>query len=288
MKLTQCYLCGSDSFHVIHKGVRGDGTIDALQCDVCGLVRLSEVMDDSDDFYRNSGMRDGQAEPLEKLRLETKDDDERRFRFTEKMITNKRVLDFGCGDGGYLLRAKAVANEVCGVEMERSVREGLQAEGVHCYERITEVGQVDVVTMFHVLEHLPNPAEVLQEIKGYIAPDGMLIVEVPNADDALLSLYHCKAFADFTYWKCHIYLYTVDTLRLLAKKAGLQVKFMRQVQRYPLENHLYWLSKGKSGGHFEWSFMGNDVLNRQYGAMLANLGVADTIICGLCGTGRWL
>jgi len=58
-----------------------------------------------------------------------------------------------------------------------------------------------------------------------------------------------------TYWKCHIYLYTMDTLRLLATKAGLQVKFMRQVQRYPLENHLYWLSQGKPGGHFKWSFM---------------------------------
>ncbi len=56
---------------------------------------------------------------------------------------------------------------------------------------------------------------------------------------------------------------------------------MRQVQRYPLENHLYWLSQGKPGGHFRWSFMESDALNRQYGAMLANLGVADTIICGL-------
>lgn len=282
MKLEMCYLCGSRFSHVIHKGVRGGETIDVLQCDNCGLVRLSEVMDEPDEFYRDSGMRDGCLESLEKLRLETKDDDERRFRFTEKMITNKRVLDFGCGDGGYLLRAKAVANEVCGVELEASVREALQTEGVNCYERIAEAGQVDVVTMFHVLEHLPEPILLLDEIMEHVAPDGMLIVEVPNADDALLSLYQCEAFADFTYWKCHIYLYTMDTLRLLAKKAGLQVKFMCQVQRYPLENHLYWLSQGKPGGHFRWSFMENDALNRQFGVMLANLGIADTIICGLC------
>lgn len=282
MKLTECYLCGSRRYKTIHKGVREEETIDVLQCCDCGLVRLSEVMDEPDEFYRESGMRNGGAESLEKLRMETKDDDERRFRFTEKMITNKRVLDFGCGDGGYLLRAKAVATEVSGVEMERAVREALQREGVQCYERIMDAGQVDVVTMFHVLEHLPNPVEALREIMDYIVSNGLLIVEVPNADDALLSLYQCKAFADFTYWKCHIYLYTMDTLRLLAKKAGLQVKFMRQIQRYPLENHLYWLSKGKPGGHCNWGFFSDDILNRQYGERLSSLGIADTIVCGLC------
>ena len=282
MKLNHCFLCGSSTSCIIHKGVRGGATIDVLRCDKCGLVRLSEVMDEPDDFYRESGMRDGCAESLEKLRLETKDDDNRRFRFTEKMITNKRVLDFGCGDGGYLLQAKAVASESYGVELEASVRAALQKEGFQCYERIAEAGQMDVVTMFHVLEHLPNPVKTLQEIMDHVVPTGMLIVEVPNADDALLSLYQCKAFADFTYWKCHIYLYTMDTLRLLAKKAGLQVKFMRQVQRYPLANHLYWLSKGQPGGHFKWSFMENDAMNHQYGELLANLGIADTIVCGLC------
>ena len=278
MKLENCFLCGSSEFKMIHKGVRGGGTIDVLRCNDCGLVRLSEVMDAPDEFYRESGMRDGCVESLEKLRLETRDDDGRRFCFTKKMITNKNVLDFGCGDGGYLLRAKEVASEVCGVELEASVRAALQKEGFQCYERIAEVGQMDVVTMFHVLEHLPNPVEALHEIMDHVVPNGMLIVEVPNADDALLSLYQCEAFADFTYWKCHIYLYTMDTLRLLVKKAGLQVKFMRQVQRYPLENHLYWLSQGKPGGHFKWGFMGNEQLNRQYEAMLANLGIADTII----------
>lgn len=279
MKLESCFLCGSKDATLIHKGVRGDN-IDVFRCDCCGLVRLSDVIEDVDSFYRESGMRNGKIVSLEELRRETKDDDERRFLFTEKMIRGKSVLDFGCGDGGYLLRARKSARWVAGIELENSVREALRQEGIDCYDNIEAFGKVDVVTMFYVLEHIENPISLLQKISEHLTPDGQIIVEVPNAEDALLSLYQCEAFANFTYWKCHIYLYTVETLRMLVKRARLQIRFIRQIQRYPLSNHLYWLSKGKPGGHAQWSFMDDNGANEQYGNLLARLGIADTIIAG--------
>jgi len=73
--------------------------------------------------------------------------------------------------------------------------------------------------------------------------------------------------------------YNNETLKRLIKKAGLKINFIKQVQRYPLANHLYWLSHNKPGGHVQWSFMADDKeLNERYGAMLANLGIADTIV----------
>ena len=278
MKLDRCFLCDSAETKIVHKGVRGGDNIDVLQCLGCGLVRLSEVMEDIDLFYSESGMRNKKVASLSELRLETMEDDERRYRFTKKMIFGKKVVDFGCGDGGYLLRARAIAHEVSGVEMERFVRDALRREGINCYEKICDIGIVDVVTMFHVLEHLPNPVNELKEISDHLISGGEIIIEVPNAEDALLSLYDSDKFADFTYWKCHIYLYTMETLKHLAEKVGLRVKFMRQVQRYPLSNHLHWLAKGKSGGHFEWSFLDDAELSRIYGTKLSELGIADTII----------
>lgn len=173
-------------------------------------------MEDVDAFYRDSGMRGGKSTSLDEIRRDTQDDDERRFLFTEKMIRDKKVIDFGCGDGGYILRAQKSASEVAGVELEISVRETLQKEGIVCYDNIGECGEVDVVTMFHVLEHIDTPIPLLKEIAEHLSPEGQIIAEVPNADDALLSLYGCEDFADFTYWRCHIYLYTEDTLRRLA------------------------------------------------------------------------
>ena len=280
MKLESCFLCGGKNATLIHKGVRGGDNINVLRCADCGHVRLSDVMEDVDSFYRNSGMRDGVTASLEEIRRNTQDDDERRFLFTEKMIRGKKVLDFGCGDGGYILRAQKSAREVAGVELETSVREALQREGIVCYDSVEEYGEVDVVTMFHVLEHIDAPISLLKDIARHLSAGGQIVVEVPNAEDALLSLYGCEDFADFTYWKCHIYLYTEDTLRRLAKKAGLRVRFMQQVQRYPLSNHLHWLSKGRPGGHFVWSFLDEGRLSECYGNKLAKLGIADTIIAG--------
>lgn len=101
---------------------------------------------------------------------------------------------------------------------------------------------------------------------------------MPNANDALLNLYKNRAFADFTYWQCHLFLYNNHTLRLLADRCGMKVRFIKQTQRYPLSNHLYWLANNKPGGHYKWSFLETESMDRQYGDMLANLGMADTVI----------
>lgn len=136
--------------------------------------------------------------------------------------------------------------------------------------------------MWHVLEHLENPAGVLERLKELLAPGGVVFIEVPNADDALAALYGCRAFQDFTYWECHLYLYNSRTLDDLIRKAGLRTKFLTQIQRYPLANHLYWLVHGKPGGHVEWSMLDSPELNHAYEKMLAGIGRADTLLAEVC------
>ena len=132
--------------------------------------------------------------------------------------------------------------------------------------------------MWHVLEHLDDPVPVLRGLSDMLTDNGSLLIEVPNADDALISLYESDAFKDFTYWECHLYLYTTETLKRLVDMAGLKVNFITQYQRYPLSNHLYWLTKGKPGGHIVWNMIRDEALDKAYGAKLARLGIADTII----------
>jgi len=105
-----------------------------------------------------------------------------------------------------------------------------------------------------------------------------LIVEVPNANDALLKLYQNEAFSHFTYWSCHLFLFTPHTLSKLAESAGLHVNYIKQIQRYPLSNHLYWLVNGKPGGHRKWHFLDSNELLTAYEKQLASVGLCDTIL----------
>ena len=70
-------------------------------------------------------------------------------------------------------------------------------------------------------------------------------------------------------------------MKLLIKKAGIKLNWIKHVQRYPLSNHLYWLSKGKPGGHKQWAFLDDQQLNQNYEQQLAALGLTDTIVAGI-------
>jgi hypothetical protein len=110
---------------------------------------------------------------------------------------------------------------------------------------------------------------------------GRLIIEVPSAEDALLTLYSCPKFQDFTYWSQHLFLFNPESLRQLAIQAGFRVEAIQQVQRYPLSNHLFWLSQGKPGGHQTWNFLDNIALNEAYESSLGSIGKCDTLIAHL-------
>ena len=279
-----CFLCGSNQTKIIHKGTRDNPTIDVLKCNCCGLVRLSQVADNPNSYYENSGMREGDLETtLDEIRVVAAVDDERRYEFVKRMAENKSVLDFGCGAGGVLHRLNKVSSRVYGVEIERVMCDAINEEGIKCYPSIDKACEeltdsIDIITMFHVLEHIEDPVSILKQLSSLLNDAGTIIIEVPNAEDALLSVYDSSAFADFTYWSAHLYLYNNDTLKKLIDKAGMRIQFMSQVQRYPLSNTLYWLAKGKPGGHKKWAMLSNKDLDREYERHLTGLGIADTII----------
>lgn len=261
----------------------GGGCANVLKCCDCGLVRLDKFVTDEDDsFYEKSGMwqSNDMDSGVRQARIAAEADDVRRAKFVRNYVRNNSVIDFGCGSGGFLHNIMDIASSVAGIELEREKREFLKNEGITCYESIDVLPdeKFDVITLFHVLEHLPDPVAILDKLKSHLNDGGKIIIETPNADDALLSLYDSEEFADFTYWICHLYLYSNKTFSDLMEKCGLKKSLMQQIQRYPLANHLYWLSKKKPGGHVKWAAFNHDMLDGLYGERLAALGIADTIM----------
>ncbi len=151
---------------------------------------------------------------------------------------------------------------------------------IRSWRRLSGEG-FDLITAFHVIEHLPDPVAMLKALAYKLSKNGRIVVEVPSSEDALLTLYASKEFLRFTYWSQHLFLFSAETLKDLAERAGLRVVSVQQYQPYPLSNHLHWLSKGKPGGHQQWNFLDSADLNQAYAGALAAMGKCDTLIAHL-------
>jgi len=280
-----CYLCGGKDYSTRPGEVRDNPKLQICECSFCGLVYLSSQSHINEGHYENSGMHGGDVPDIDAWLRETQEDDQRRYQFIKDKCTNKSVLDFGCGVGGFLDRIKTVASTSAGIELETALQASFKQRGLQVFpnlEAARNSGQKwDLITAFHVLEHLPDPAQIIKELSSLLEAGGEMIIEVPSSDDVLLTLYENQGFQKFTYWSQHLFLFNSKTMRTLIDKAGLKCNWLKHVQRYPLSNHLCWLAKGKAGGHKKWNFMNSQALNEQYEQQLAALGLTDTIIASV-------
>jgi 2-polyprenyl-3-methyl-5-hydroxy-6-metoxy-1,4-benzoquinol methylase len=276
-----CYLCDGPEFVVRDGVVRDAPELQVQECVSCGLVMLSSTEHIKVGHYEASGMHGNAVPSIESMLRAAEEDDQRRFEMLSTALVNRRVLDFGCGAAGFIRKAQALAKTVSGVEPERRIRDHW-GSSVEIHGSLDDAGGgYDLITAFHVFEHLEAPREMLGALAAKLSAGGRLVIEVPNADDALLTLYESDAFQRFTYWSQHLFLFNAETLRRLAAQAGMRVVSVQQYQRYPLSNHLYWLSRRKPGGHQQWAFLDSPAVKESYSAALGSLGKCDTIIAYL-------
>ena len=155
----------------------------------------------------------------------------------------RRFLDIGCGSGRFLRQAQQMGlapADILGLELDTRAASRLQAEGFDVRDqRVEEAdfapGSIDVVTMFHVIEHVSDPAEVIGRIAGWMRPGAVLAIETPNLDSL-----DARLFRD-TYWggyhiPRHWHLFTAATLGRLLQQAGLQTVSLRHTT-----GHSFWL-----------------------------------------------
>ncbi|TGL10762.1 class I SAM-dependent methyltransferase [Leptospira meyeri] len=285
MNLNTCYLCNTSSFQNRPGKVRDNDQLIVRECLSCGLVFLSSFEHIHKDHYQESGMHGDSLPEISEWLNETEKDDDRRFRFLKEKMANRNVLDFGCGVGGFLIKAKEVAKVADGLELETRLQSHFKKNGISVFTGLDEIAKsgkkYDLITAFHVVEHLSDPISIINELSKFLTKTGELIIEVPSSNDALLTLYENKAFSEFTYWSQHLFLFNAQTLASLVKKTNLQLNWIKYIQRYSLSNHLYWLAKGKPGGHKIWNHLNSDILDQTYESVLAANALTDTIIASV-------
>ncbi len=94
----------------------------------------------------------------------------------------KTLLDIGAGTGDFLLKAKSKGFQVQGMEPNAKARELALQKGVALAADWNQIpaDSYRYITLWHVLEHLPDLETEIQRIVSHLEPDGTLIVAVPN------------------------------------------------------------------------------------------------------------
>ena len=95
--------------------------------------------------------------------------------------SEKSVLDIGAGTGDFLALAKQKKWKISGVEPNLKARNLAKEKGVILHDSLEDVeNQFGIITLWHVLEHLPNLESQIKTIKSLLHQDGSLIIAVPN------------------------------------------------------------------------------------------------------------
>jgi 2-polyprenyl-3-methyl-5-hydroxy-6-metoxy-1,4-benzoquinol methylase len=241
-----CLLCGGRRWSQVMEGpdtMPGSPGLwfAVVQCQECGLCFTNPRPSEGsiEHFYpaaywprRAPSPRERKGDPAWPGRRWQRLRQERR---TVTWYGRGRLLDFGCGGGTFLQRMHRLGWAVTGLDMSAAAAERIRAhlhlpvlEGSLPHPDL-EPASFDVITMWHSLEHVHRPRQVLQGAFDLLAPGGRLLVAVPNID--------CLPFHWFREsWygldlPRHLTHFSPRTLQWMLERSGFRVQSLRMVGR---------------------------------------------------------
>ena len=135
----------------------------------------------------------------------------------------KTVLDIGAGTGDFLLACEKSGWNVIGIEPNKDARNIALKKEIKLHQELKDVSNLkfDVITLWHVLEHVPNLKEYLSQIKKLLKPNGVLVIAVPNYK-SYDAIYYKEFWAAFDVPR-HLWHFSQNSISKLFKKESLIV-----------------------------------------------------------------
>lgn len=237
MKCYPCNFCGSDEYTVIFRGKdlmeQLPGQFQMVRCKSCGLLRQNPRLDwvDLQNYYLPSH---GSYKPLlpnsssALTRFIFRYGHWKRVNLVSKYVPSGEWLEVGCGSGLILqeavfrnkwqLRAIEPNNQ-----MARYVQDSLKIPvSTIPFEDYSGADEsLDVITMWDVLEHLPNPADALKKVHKLLRDGGYFIFQIPNYDSWNRAIFK-NVWGGYDLPR-HLYLFPKTSLQELLRYSGFNI-----------------------------------------------------------------
>ncbi len=223
----ECPTCGNRDRRPLFQ----KGPFSYHRCDTCGLAYLDPRLSDDELAYlygqgRGRFTTEFVYIPTAETRKETIY--RRKLGEVERLSEGRRLLDFGSSAGYFVQLASESGWDADGLEINPFcvawAREELGLKTIHegdLSECGFEDGQFDVITMWDVLEHIPDPLPVLQAMRPLLTDSGIIVFETSHFDcfeTDFLQVENTNLTPDF-----HLMHFTRSSIEHLAARAGLKV-----------------------------------------------------------------
>lgn len=193
--------------------------VSLLECLTCGLQYFRPAIPGDSDFYIQ--LSGSVLSPYYREKWD--------FQVAMEFITpGLELLDIGCGEGAWLKRALAVGCKVCGIDTNPAAIEKVRDSDIPAYCINLEdfardnMSRFDIVTAFHIIEHLPLVKPFINEAKNCLKAGGKLILTVPNRLRRLSA-----AFEPLDYPPHHITRWSARQFYVLAELTALKLIAVR-------------------------------------------------------------
>ena len=191
----QCPLCQGPGAGVTFPfGTVWDGRrFDYVRCRRCGSSFIDPLPDAADlkRMYSQDAYHDSFYEIVSEEGAETRLKDA-----LPALPPGGRLLDFGCGNGSFLIAARRAGFICDGVELDEGARARAAVNSgcdVYALEELAAKGaRYDIIHLSDVIEHLPDPAATMHRLEGLLADGGLFFVEGPLEDNPSVVFYASK------------------------------------------------------------------------------------------------
>lgn len=237
--------------------LRKDG-IDVLQCATCGVAcwrppadfRARSIYDAT--YFEGAGTARG-YDDYATLEPALRSNFRHRLRSLRPAARGARLLDIGAAFGFCVDEAAAAGWDAIGIEVSTEAAHRAHVRAPHrvvvgdCAALPFAAERFDVVTLFDVLEHLPDPHRVMSDIARVMRPGGQLLLTTGDVGSVVARLsgarWHLYTLPE------HLFFYSRDGIRRLLASHGFRIDHVRaESARYPLGYLLERVRKSCFGG----------------------------------------